>query len=129
MIAVRLQGARAGECEGRDARSSVYASGCRCNTAPDDIPRTAPCRRTTAGHASPPHPPVATSDGAAAGGTWRPVCSGPGALARLEIDAQGRVANYFAGAQVLFNGVAAPLLAASNAQVNAVVPQSVFQGG
>jgi len=39
------------------------------------------------------------------------------------------VANYLAGAQVLFNGVAAPLLAASNAQVNAVVPQSVFQGG
>jgi uncharacterized protein (TIGR03437 family) len=54
---------------------------------------------------------------------------GPGTLAGPQIDAQGRVANYLDGAQVLFNGVAAPLLAASNAQVNAVVPQSVSSEG
>jgi len=54
---------------------------------------------------------------------------GPGKLAGLQKDAQGRVASYLAGAQVLFNGVAAPLLAASNAQVNAVVPQSVASDG
>jgi uncharacterized protein (TIGR03437 family) len=54
---------------------------------------------------------------------------GPDALAEVEIDAHGRVPNYLAGAQVLFNGVAAPLLAASNAQVNAVVPQSVASDG
>jgi uncharacterized protein (TIGR03437 family) len=54
---------------------------------------------------------------------------GPDALAEVELDAHGRVANYLAGAQVLFNGVAAPLLAASNAQVNAVVPQSVASDG
>jgi uncharacterized protein (TIGR03437 family) len=53
---------------------------------------------------------------------------GPAKLAGLQIDAEGRVANYLAGTQVLFNGVAAPLLAVSNTQVNAVVPQSVASG-
>jgi len=42
-----------------------------------------------------------------------------------ELDSNGRVANYLGDTQVLFNGLPAPVLAASNGQVNVVVPQGI----
>jgi uncharacterized protein (TIGR03437 family) len=50
---------------------------------------------------------------------------GPKDMAGLQLDGSGRVATYLGDTQVLFNGVAAPLLAALSHQLNAVVPQSV----
>lgn len=50
---------------------------------------------------------------------------GPKDMAGLQLDRDGRVATYLGDTQVLFNGVAAPLLAALSHQLNAVVPQSV----
>jgi uncharacterized protein (TIGR03437 family) len=50
---------------------------------------------------------------------------GPEKLQGPQQDRNGRVSNYLGDTQVLFNGVAAPLLAVSATQVNAVVPQSV----
>jgi uncharacterized protein (TIGR03437 family) len=47
---------------------------------------------------------------------------GPPDLARLVLDSSGSVANQVAGVQVLFNGVAAPLIYASATQVAAVAP-------
>ena len=50
---------------------------------------------------------------------------GPDQAEGLELDTNGRVATYLADTQVLFNGIPAPLLAASSSQVHAVVPQGV----
>jgi uncharacterized protein (TIGR03437 family) len=50
---------------------------------------------------------------------------GPKDMAGLQLDPTGRVATYLGDTQVLFNGVAAPLLAALSHQLNTVVPESV----
>jgi uncharacterized protein (TIGR03437 family) len=50
---------------------------------------------------------------------------GPKDMAGLQLDSNGRVATYLGDTQVLFNGVAAPLLAALSHQLNTVVPESV----
>jgi len=50
---------------------------------------------------------------------------GPDKPEGLELDDHGRVATYLADTQVLFNGIPAPLLAASGNQVHVVVPQGV----
>jgi uncharacterized protein (TIGR03437 family) len=50
---------------------------------------------------------------------------GPKDMAGLQLDRDGRVATFLGDTQVLFNGVAAPLLAALSHQLNAVVPESV----
>jgi len=50
---------------------------------------------------------------------------GPKDMVGLQLDRSGRVATFLGGTQVLFNGVAAPLLVALSHQLNAVVPQSV----
>jgi uncharacterized protein (TIGR03437 family) len=50
---------------------------------------------------------------------------GPKNTAGLQLDSNGRVSSYLGDTQVLFNGVAAPLLVALSHQLNAVVPQSV----
>jgi len=47
---------------------------------------------------------------------------GPAELVNLQLDAAGRVATSLAGTQVLFDGVAAPLLYTSSNQLGAVVP-------
>ncbi len=47
---------------------------------------------------------------------------GPANLAGLALDPSGRVSNILAGVQVLFNGVAAPLVYVSATQVAAVAP-------
>jgi uncharacterized protein (TIGR03437 family) len=50
---------------------------------------------------------------------------GPGALTGLSIGGDGRVASSSGGTQVLFDGVAAPILYSSAGQVAAVVPYAV----
>ncbi len=50
---------------------------------------------------------------------------GPQNTANLQLDSNGRVSSYLGDTQVLFNGVAAPLLVALSHQLNAVVPESV----
>ena len=50
---------------------------------------------------------------------------GPKDMVGLQLDRSGRVATFLGDTQVLFNGVAAPLLVALSHQLNAVVPQSV----
>jgi uncharacterized protein (TIGR03437 family) len=47
---------------------------------------------------------------------------GPAVGVGLQLDANGNVATSLGGTQVLFNGVAAPLLYASSGQINTVVP-------
>jgi uncharacterized protein (TIGR03437 family) len=53
---------------------------------------------------------------------------GPVTPAGLQLDASGSVATSIAGTQVLFDGVASPLIFASASQVNAVVPFGVATG-
>ena len=53
---------------------------------------------------------------------------GPATPAGIQLDAYGNVATTLAGTQVLFNGVASPLISASAGQVNAVVPFGVAVG-
>lgn len=50
---------------------------------------------------------------------------GPKDMVGLQLDRSGRVATFLGDTQVLFHGVAAPLLVALSHQLNAVVPQSV----
>jgi uncharacterized protein (TIGR03437 family) len=50
---------------------------------------------------------------------------GPGRLQSLHVDETGRVTNQVAGTQILFDGVAAPVLYTSFNQVGAVVPFGV----
>jgi uncharacterized protein (TIGR03437 family) len=50
---------------------------------------------------------------------------GPGTLAGLQLDSQGNVANSLAGTQVLFDGVAAPMIYTLASQVSVVVPYEV----
>lgn len=50
---------------------------------------------------------------------------GPGQLAGLQLNAQGKVASALSGVQVLFDDVAAPLIYTSQAQIAAMVPYSV----
>jgi uncharacterized protein (TIGR03437 family) len=50
---------------------------------------------------------------------------GPAAGAGLQLDSSGRVATQLGGTQVLFDGVAAPILFANSSQVNLVVPYKV----
>lgn len=47
---------------------------------------------------------------------------GPSELAHLQVGKHGRVTDYLADAQVLFDGIAGPILAARHNQVNVVVP-------
>jgi uncharacterized protein (TIGR03437 family) len=51
---------------------------------------------------------------------------GPGTLVGMQLDTQGRVATTLSGTQVLFDGIAAPLIYAQQGQVSAVVPYGVF---
>jgi uncharacterized protein (TIGR03437 family) len=51
---------------------------------------------------------------------------GPVTLVGLQLDTQGRVATTLSGTQVLFDGIAAPLIYAQEQQVSAVVPYGVF---
>jgi uncharacterized protein (TIGR03437 family) len=50
---------------------------------------------------------------------------GPGTLAGLQLDNQGNVATSLAGTQVLFDGVAAPMIYTLASQVSVVVPYEV----
>ena len=50
---------------------------------------------------------------------------GPATAQGAQFNTQGRVADYLGDTQVLFNGLPAPLLASSNGQVNAIVPQGI----
>lgn len=50
---------------------------------------------------------------------------GPAVPAGLQLDSAGRVATQLGGTQVLFDGVAAPLVYVSATQVNAIVPYAV----
>ncbi len=50
---------------------------------------------------------------------------GPACLAGLALQANGRVATSLGGTQVLFNGIAAPLVYAAANQVSAVVPYEI----
>ncbi len=50
---------------------------------------------------------------------------GPRTPKGAQVDATGRVSNDLADTEVLFNGISAPLLASSNGQVNAIVPQGI----
>jgi uncharacterized protein (TIGR03437 family) len=50
---------------------------------------------------------------------------GPGALAGTQLDSRGYVTTTLAGTQVLFDGVAAPLIYTSAKQVSAIVPYAV----
>lgn len=50
---------------------------------------------------------------------------GPKDMVDLQLDRNGRVSTFLGDTQVLFNGVAAPLLVALSHQLNIVVPQSV----
>jgi uncharacterized protein (TIGR03437 family) len=50
---------------------------------------------------------------------------GPPSLATAQLTADGRVATDLSGAQILFDGVPAPLLYATSGQVAAIVPYSV----
>lgn len=52
---------------------------------------------------------------------------GPSPGVGATLDSQGRVANQFAGVQVLFNGIPSPLLYASQGQVNALVPYGIME--
>jgi uncharacterized protein (TIGR03437 family) len=47
---------------------------------------------------------------------------GPNGLAQTSVGPDGRIANSLGGTQVLFDGIAAPLLYTSNGQVGAVAP-------
>jgi uncharacterized protein (TIGR03437 family) len=53
---------------------------------------------------------------------------GPATPAGPQLDASGSVATTIAGTQVLFNGMASPLIFASASQVNSVVPFGVATG-
>jgi uncharacterized protein (TIGR03437 family) len=53
---------------------------------------------------------------------------GPATPVGLQLDASGNVATTLAGTQVLFNGVASPLISASAGQVSAIVPFGVAIG-
>lgn len=50
---------------------------------------------------------------------------GPAASASFQLDSTGRVVNFLAGTQVLFDGIAAPLLFVRTDVVNAVVPYEI----
>jgi uncharacterized protein (TIGR03437 family) len=50
---------------------------------------------------------------------------GPAALAGASLDASGKLASTIAGAQILFDGIAAPLVYASATQVSGIVPYEV----
>ena len=50
---------------------------------------------------------------------------GPAALAGASLDASGKLASSIAGAQILFDGIAAPLVYASAKQVSGIVPYEV----
>jgi uncharacterized protein (TIGR03437 family) len=50
---------------------------------------------------------------------------GPANGAGLQLDSSGRVATQLGGTQVMFDGIAAPILFANNSQVNLVVPYEV----
>jgi uncharacterized protein (TIGR03437 family) len=50
---------------------------------------------------------------------------GPGAVTGAEIDSQGKIATVLGGWQVLFDGVAAPLILAAPGQITAIVPNEV----
>ncbi|MDQ2947406.1 MAG: putative Ig domain-containing protein [Acidobacteriota bacterium] len=51
---------------------------------------------------------------------------GPAALAAGQLDANGNVANLDVGTQVLFDGIAAPIVYTSDTQIAAIVPYEVF---
>ena len=53
---------------------------------------------------------------------------GPNPGIGAALDNEGRIANQLAGVQVLFNGIPAPLLYASEGQVNALVPYRINSG-
>jgi uncharacterized protein (TIGR03437 family) len=53
---------------------------------------------------------------------------GPGAPVGVQLDASGRVATAIGDTQVLFDGVASPMIFASASQVNVVVPFGVAAG-
>lgn len=57
--------------------------------------------------------------------TIRGSAMGPSQLTRLEVTTDGRVATALAGARVLFDGVAAPLIYVSDQQSSAIVPYAV----
>src|ERR1044071_7204511 len=50
---------------------------------------------------------------------------GPAGLAGALLDASGKLASTIAGAQILFDGIAAPLVYASATQVSGIVPYEV----
>jgi len=50
---------------------------------------------------------------------------GPAALAPTQLDSSGRVASTLAGVQVLFDGLAAPMIYAEAGQVSAVAPYEI----
>ncbi|MCA2970419.1 MAG: fibronectin type III domain-containing protein, partial [Acidobacteriaceae bacterium] len=54
---------------------------------------------------------------------------GPSALASLQLDEHGRVAQTLAGTQVTFDGIPAPLLYVSQMQVGAIVPYGLSGRG
>ena len=54
---------------------------------------------------------------------------GPDQPHGAKLDDRGRVSKYLGDVQVLFNGIPAPILAASRNQVNVVVPQGVTPDG
>ena len=64
---------------------------------------------------------VAPGEIVAIGGT----SLGPATPASLTLDASGKVATNLGGVQVLFNGYPAPLIYASDSQINAVVPYEI----
>lgn len=53
---------------------------------------------------------------------------GPDPGVGATLDSEGRVATQLAGVQVLFNGIAAPLLYAGRGQINALVPYGIAVG-
>ena len=54
---------------------------------------------------------------------------GPDQPHGTKLDDRGRVSKYLGDVQVLFNGIPAPILAATRNQVNVVVPQGVTSDG
>jgi uncharacterized protein (TIGR03437 family) len=50
---------------------------------------------------------------------------GPASLAGAQLNAQGKLANTLAGTQVLFDGIPAPLVYASDGQTSAIVPYEI----
>jgi uncharacterized protein (TIGR03437 family) len=89
--------------------------------------------------AAPGLPPVVATVASAASETAGPIAQGEvigifgmgigAAAAGLTLDASGKVPSQLSGAQVLIDGVPAPLIYASASQVNAIVPYETGAGG